>query len=85
MASAISTTSAPGARCIAGHAHPAVLAAVGDAAKHGTAFGAPYRARDELAETTAASCHPIEQVRMVNSGTEATMSAIRLARGGDRT
>ena len=66
---------------ILGHAHPEVIAAVTEAAHRGTSFGAPCRAEIELAETIVA-CYPgIEQVRFVSSGTEAVMSAVRLARG----
>jgi glutamate-1-semialdehyde 2,1-aminomutase len=63
-----------------GHAHPEVLAAVGAAATRGTSFGAPTLAEVELAEAIIDRT-PIEQVRLVNSGTEATMSVLRLARG----
>ncbi|WP_038037383.1 glutamate-1-semialdehyde 2,1-aminomutase [Thermorudis peleae] len=65
---------------IAGHAHPAVVDAVCSAAAHGTSFGAPTPAEVELAELVCSLVPSIEQVRFVNSGTEATMSAIRLAR-----
>ena len=66
---------------ILGHAHPAVVDAVRAAAVHGLSFGAPTPAEVELAEEIIARVTPVEQVRLVNSGTEATMSAIRLARG----
>lgn len=66
---------------ILGHAHPKVVKAVSDAAKRGTSFGAPCRAEIELAEHVVAAYPGIEQVRFVSSGTEAVMSAIRLARG----
>jgi glutamate-1-semialdehyde 2,1-aminomutase len=66
---------------ILGHAHPQVLAAVAQAAERGTSFGAPTEAESELAERIMAAVPSIERVRLVNSGTEATMSAIRLARG----
>jgi glutamate-1-semialdehyde 2,1-aminomutase len=66
---------------ILGHAHPAVVDAVRSAAGHGLSFGAPTEAEIELAEAIIARVEPVEQVRLVNSGTEATMSAIRLARG----
>jgi len=66
---------------ILGHAHPAVVEAVRRAAGGGLSFGAPTRAEVELAETIIERVPPVEQVRLVNSGTEATMSAIRLARG----
>jgi glutamate-1-semialdehyde 2,1-aminomutase len=63
-----------------GHAHPEVVAAVQAAAARGTSFGAPTPAEVELAAEIVDRT-PVEQVRLVNSGTEATMSAIRLARG----
>jgi len=66
---------------IAGHAHPQVVLAVQDAAACGLGFGAPTALETEMADTVCALMPSIEQVRMVNSGTEATMSAIRLARG----
>jgi glutamate-1-semialdehyde 2,1-aminomutase len=66
---------------ILGHAHPAVIKAVQDAAVNGLSFGAPTEAEVELAEMLVSRLPSIEQVRMVSSGTEATMSAIRLARG----
>lgn len=66
---------------ILGHAHPAVVEAVQRAASGGLSFGAPTEAEIELAEAIIARVGPVEQVRLVNSGTEATMSAIRLARG----
>jgi glutamate-1-semialdehyde 2,1-aminomutase len=66
---------------ILGHAHPAVVDAVRSAAGHGLSFGAPTEAEIELAEEIIGRVAPVEQVRLVNSGTEATMSAIRLARG----
>lgn len=66
---------------ILGHAHPAVEAAVQRAIKDGLSFGAPTAAEVELAELITTIMPSIEMVRMVNSGTEATMSAIRLARG----
>jgi glutamate-1-semialdehyde 2,1-aminomutase len=65
---------------IAGHAHPQVLAAVGEALKHGLTFGAPCAGEVELAERVVASYPGLEQVRFVSSGTEAVMSAIRVAR-----
>jgi glutamate-1-semialdehyde 2,1-aminomutase len=65
---------------IAGHAHPDVLAAVADAAARGTTFGAATAGEVELAEEVAARVESVEMVRMTSSGTEATMSAIRLAR-----
>jgi len=66
---------------ILGHAHPAVVAALREAAGKGTSFGTPTEAEVTLAEEVVARVEPVEQVRLVNSGTEATMSAIRLARG----
>ncbi len=63
-----------------GHAHPAVLDAVTAAAAHGTSYGAPTENEVVLAETIIGRT-PVEQVRLVNSGTEATMSVLRLARG----
>jgi glutamate-1-semialdehyde 2,1-aminomutase len=66
---------------ILGHAHPAVVDAVRAAAGQGLSFGAPTPAEIELAEEIIGRVAPVEQVRLVNSGTEATMSAIRLARG----
>jgi len=65
---------------ILGHAHPAVVAAVREAAGRGLSFGAPTEAEIVLAETICNAFDSIESVRLVNSGTEATMSAIRLAR-----
>ncbi|MFD5092726.1 glutamate-1-semialdehyde 2,1-aminomutase [Amycolatopsis thailandensis] len=66
---------------ILGHAHPDVVAAARDAAVNGLSFGTPTRGEVELAEEIIGRVEPVEQVRLVNSGTEATMSAIRLARG----
>jgi glutamate-1-semialdehyde 2,1-aminomutase len=65
---------------ILGHAHPAVVEAVRDAAERGTSYGAPTEAEVELAAEIAARIASVEMVRLVNSGTEATMSALRLAR-----
>ncbi len=65
---------------IHGHAHPAVVAAIVQAAAKGTSFGAPTPGEVELAEELVART-AVEQVRLVSSGTEATMSALRLARG----
>ena len=65
---------------ILGHAHPRVLEAVRDAAAGGTSFGAPTEAEVELAAEVCERFRSVEMVRMVNSGTEATMSALRLAR-----
>jgi len=66
---------------ILGHRHPAIMAAIDDALRKGTSFGAPNELETELAEMVVEAVPSIEQVRMVSSGTEATMSAIRLARG----
>ena len=72
---------------ILGHAHPDVVAAVQDQASRGLSFGAPTGREVELAEQIVAAMPAIEMVRMVNSGTEATMAALRVARaatGRDR-
>jgi glutamate-1-semialdehyde 2,1-aminomutase len=66
---------------ILGHNHPRVREAIVEAAARGTSFGAPTEAESQLAELVMASVPSVEQLRLVNSGTEATMSAIRLARG----
>ncbi len=66
---------------ILGHAHPAVVSAVQEAAAKGTSFGAPTSAETDLARLIAERVPSVEMVRFVNSGTEATMSAVRLARG----
>jgi glutamate-1-semialdehyde 2,1-aminomutase len=66
---------------ILGHAHPEVVEAVREAAQRGTSFGAPCEAEIELAETVVSMYPGAEQVRFVSSGTEAAMSACRLARG----
>jgi glutamate-1-semialdehyde 2,1-aminomutase len=66
---------------ILGHGHPAVLEAVQRAAAQGLSFGAPTEREIELAEAIVAHVPSVEQVRLVSSGTEAAMSAIRLARG----
>jgi glutamate-1-semialdehyde 2,1-aminomutase len=65
---------------ILGHGHPAIMNAVSGAAARGLAFGAPTEGEVELAETVQARMPSIEMLRLVNSGTEATMSALRLAR-----
>ncbi len=65
---------------IAGHAHPAVVEAVARAARDGLSYGAPSRPELELAEAIIARAPGVEMVRLVNSGTEAVMSAVRLAR-----
>ena len=72
---------------ILGHAHPAVVAAVKRAVEDGLGFGAPTEIETQMAETLCRLVPSLQMVRMVNSGTEATMSAIRLARahtGRDR-
>lgn len=66
---------------ILGHRHPAVIESIEQALKTGTSFGAPTEAESELAELVIDLVDSVEKVRMVNSGTEATMSAIRVARG----
>jgi glutamate-1-semialdehyde 2,1-aminomutase len=66
---------------ILGHAHPQVVAAVQEAAVSGCSFGAPTALEVQLAQRIVDAFPAVEMVRMVNSGTEATMSAIRLARG----
>jgi len=66
---------------IAGHAHPEIVKAVQDTAANGLSFGAPTVIETRIAEKICQLVPSIELVRMVNSGTEATMSAIRLARG----
>ncbi|MBW1730072.1 MAG: glutamate-1-semialdehyde 2,1-aminomutase [Deltaproteobacteria bacterium] len=66
---------------ILGHAHPQVVKAIEEAMSKGTSYGAPTEREVELAETIVDMVPSVEMVRMVNSGTEATMSAIRLARG----
>ncbi len=66
---------------ILGHAHPRVVRAVQEAVQHGTSFGAPTEAENELANLIINAVPSLEMARLVSSGTEATMSAIRLARG----
>jgi glutamate-1-semialdehyde 2,1-aminomutase len=66
---------------IFGHAHEAILNAINEAAQKGTSYGAPTEYETEMAELIVKMVPSVEKVRMVNSGTEATMSAIRLARG----
>lgn len=66
---------------ILGHAHPAVVEAVQRTAADGLSFGAPTPGETELAAEIIARVAPVQRVRLVNSGTEATMSAVRLARG----
>lgn len=66
---------------ILGHAHPEVVAAIRETAGRGTSFGAPTELETEMAKRIRSFLPSIEMIRMVNSGTEAVMSAIRLARG----
>src|SRR6056297_3775587 len=66
---------------ILGHAHPAIVKAVQDAAFNSTSFGAPTEAEINMAELVKQMVPNVDRVRMVNSGTEACMSAIRVARG----
>ncbi|HEY9305966.1 MAG TPA: glutamate-1-semialdehyde 2,1-aminomutase, partial [Mycobacterium sp.] len=66
---------------ILGHAHPSVVDAVTKAAANGLSFGAPTPAESELAAEIIDRVPPVQRIRLVNSGTEATMSAVRLARG----
>src|SRR5437588_4050698 len=65
---------------ILGHCYPSVVEAVVEASKRGFSFGAPSQAESELAKLVIASVPSVEMIRLVNSGTEATMSALRLAR-----
>lgn len=65
---------------VLGHAHPQVVAALQAALLRGTSYGAPTALESQLAELVIATVPPIEMIRFVNSGTEATMSALRLAR-----
>jgi len=69
---------------IFGHAHDNIIAAIQEAAQKGTSYGAPTEYETEMAELIVEMVPSIEKVRMVNSGTEATMSAVRLARGYTR-
>ncbi len=64
-----------------GHAHPAVVDAVREAASRGLSFGAPTSGEVELAEEVVRRVGPVERIRLVSTGTEATMTAVRLARG----
>ncbi len=66
---------------ILGHAHPAVVAAIQEAAERGTSYGAPTELETTLAKLVSHAFPSIEKIRFVNSGTEAAMSALRLARG----
>ncbi|MDE2427960.1 MAG: glutamate-1-semialdehyde 2,1-aminomutase [Burkholderiales bacterium] len=69
---------------IVGHAHPEVILAVQEAAARGLSFGAPTEGEIDMAEEICKLVPSVEQVRLVSSGTEATMSALRLARGATR-
>jgi glutamate-1-semialdehyde 2,1-aminomutase len=69
---------------ILGHSHPSIIKAIREKAKHGTSFGAPTELEVKIAELITKMVPSIEMLRMVNSGTEATMSAIRLARAFTR-
>jgi len=66
---------------ILGHAHPAVVEAIRSQLSRGASFGAPSRLEVEMAEAVVSRMPSVERVRMVNSGTEATMAAVRVARG----
>ena len=66
---------------IAGHAHPQIVKALEESLKRGTSFGAPTAREIELAKMIVAAVPSIEKVRLTSSGTEATMTALRLARG----
>ena len=66
---------------ILGHAHPKITAAICEAAQKGTSFGAPTRAETEMAQLIREAIPSMERIRMMSSGTEAAMTAIRLARG----
>ena len=66
---------------ILGHAHPAIIAAIQDAATRGTSYGAPTENEVRIAEEMTSRVEGLEMMRLVSSGTEAAMSAIRLARG----
>jgi len=66
---------------ILGHAHPAIVSAIKQAAEHGTSFGIPNPLEVTMARTIRSAVPSVQKIRMCNSGTEATMSAIRLARG----
>ena len=66
---------------ILGHAHPPVIEAIQKAAEKGTSFGTPTELETQIAELVCTMVPYVEQVRMVSSGTEACMSAVRLARG----
>jgi len=66
---------------ILGHSHPKVIEAIGDSIKNGLSFGAPTEIETQMAKKICELIPSIDKIRMVNSGTEAAMSAIRLARG----
>jgi len=66
---------------ILGHAHPKVIASICDTAKKGISFGAPTQVETQMAKLISEAIPSIELLRMTSSGTEATMTAIRLARG----
>src|SRR5688500_11691895 len=69
---------------ILGHAHPAVARAVAKAAKNGSTFGAPTEGETALGEEIRRAMPSMERLRLVSSGTEAVMSAVRLARGATK-
>ena len=69
---------------ILGHSHPVVIEAINQAASHGTSYGAPTEKEVILAESIIERVRGIESIRFVNSGTEATMTALRLARGATK-
>ena len=66
---------------ILGHSNPIIVKAINEQLKNGTSFGAPTKLENQMASLIKESIGSIERIRMVNSGTEATMSCIRLARG----
>ena len=80
-AASTSTTCSRGARRSSGHAHPKVVEAVQRAAADGTSYGAPTPREVELVEAICARVPSVEKARLVSSGTEAAMTAVRLARG----
>ena len=69
---------------ILGHNHPEIVSAISETLKNGTSFGAPTVLETEMARDICKCFDSIEKVRMVNSGTEATLSAVRLARGATK-
>jgi glutamate-1-semialdehyde 2,1-aminomutase len=81
MEMSTSISSVPGAPCSSATATPEILAAIEDALTIGTSFGAPTEREIELAEEIRDAVPSMEMIRLVNSGTEATMSALRVARG----